>query len=291
MHEIVSFTKDIEFKTMINKITSISLEHTLMLSGTDSIKGDFIVSGTYKMTAASQLENDFSYKIPVDIVMDDKYDLTNLVIDIDDFTYEVIDEEILRVNIDLLLDKMELKKVKEEERKDNEENEKDNLVTLDDLFMETDNKEKLEFNDLDNHFKKEITDKDDAIIENEKVIEENRDIEEKNYFNNVENEKNEKEVQSAIVNSVNSENVIKEKNAETKSVSEDVKTDGASLFSSFDSSTETYSTYSIYIVRENDSIENIMTKYNTTREEIEEYNDLNDMKIGSKIIIPNSKNE
>mgnify|MGYP004645986659 FL=1 len=70
-----------------------------------------------------------------------------------------------------------------------------------------------------------------------------------------------------------------------------MKTDGASLFSSFDSSTETYSTYSIYIVRENDSIENIMTKYNTTREQLEEYNDLSDMKIGSKIIIPSSKDE
>ena len=109
MHEIVSFSKDIEFKNMINKITSISLEHTLMLEDKSNIKGDFIVSGSYKMTAASQIENDFSYKIPVDIEVDDKYDLSNLVIDIDDFTYEVIDEEILRVNIDLLLDKLEVK--------------------------------------------------------------------------------------------------------------------------------------------------------------------------------------
>ena len=34
-----------------------------------------------------------------------------------------------------------------------------------------------------------------------------------------------------------------------------------------------------------------MTKYNTTREQLEEYNDLSDMKIGSKIIIPSSKDE
>lgn len=287
MHEIVSFTKDIEFKTMINKITSISLEHTLMLSGSDSIKGDFIVSGTYKMTAASQLENDFSYKIPVDIVMDDKYDLTNLVIDIDDFTYEVVDEEILRVNIDLLLDKLELKKV-EEVKEDEKENEEDNLVTLDDLFMESDTKEKLELDDLDGHGEKEITDKADAIIKDEKASEENRDSEEKMTLDSVENEK---EVQSIAVNSVDTENTKKEKTLLVKNESDDMKTDGASLFSSFDSSTETYSTYSIYIVRENDSIENIMTKYNTTREQLEEYNDLSDMKIGSKIIIPSSKDE
>mgnify|MGYP004460892421 FL=1 len=290
MHEIVSFTKDIEFKTMINKITSISLEHTLMLSGSDSIKGDFIVSGTYKMTAASQLENDFSYKIPVDIVMDDKYDLTNLVIDIDDFTYEVVDEEILRVNIDLLLDKLELKKV-EEVKEDEKEKEEDNLVTLDDLFMESDTKEKLELDDLDSHSEKEITDKADAIIKDEKASEENRDSEEKMTLDDVESVENEKEVQSIAVNSVDTENIKKEKTILVKNESDDMKTDGASLFSSFDSSTETYSTYSIYIVRENDSIENIMTKYNTTREQLEEYNDLSDMKIGSKIIIPSSKDE
>ena len=290
MHEIVSFTKDIEFKTMINKITSISLEHTLMLSGSDSIKGDFIVSGTYKMTAASQLENDFSYKIPVDIVMDDKYDLTNLVIDIDDFTYELVDEEILRVNIDLLLDKLELKKV-EEVKEDEKEKEEDNLVTLDDLFMESDTKEKLELDDLDSHSEKEITDKADAIIKDEKASEENRDSEEKMTLNDVESVENEKEVQSIAVNSVDTENIKKEKTILVKNESDDMKTDGASLFSSFDSSTETYSTYSIYIVRENDSIENIMTKYNTTREQLEEYNDLSDMKIGSKIIIPSNKDE
>lgn len=290
MHEIVSFTKDIEFKTMINKITSISLEHTLMLSGSDSIKGDFIVSGTYKMTAASQLENDFSYKIPVDIVMDDKYDLTNLVIDIDDFTYEVVDEEILRVNIDLLLDKLELKK-EEEAKEDEKENEEDNLVTLDDLFMESDTKEKLELDDLDSHSEKEITDKADAIIKDEKASEENRDSEGKMTLDDVESVENEKEVQSIAVNSVDTENTKKEKTILVKNESDDMKTDGASLFSSFDSSTETYSTYSIYIVRENDSIENIMTKYNTTREQLEEYNDLSDMKIGSKIIIPSSKDE
>ena len=290
MHEIVSFTKDIEFKTMINKITSISLEHTLMLSGSDSIKGDFIVSGTYKMTAASQLENDFSYKIPVDIVMDDKYDLTNLVIDIDDFTYEVVDEEILRVNIDLLLDKLELNKV-QEVKEDEKEKEEDNLVTLDDLFMESDTKEKLELDDLDSHSEKEITDKADAIIKDEKASEENRDSEEKMTLNDVESVENEKEVQSIAVNSVDTENIKKEKTILVKNESDDMKTDGASLFSSFDSSTETYSTYSIYIVRENDSIENIMTKYNTTREQLEEYNDLSDMKIGSKIIIPSNKDE
>lgn len=80
MHEIVSFSKEIEFKNMIDKITSISLDHTLALEDGSNIRGDFIVSGSYKMTAASQIENKFSYKIPVDIEVDSKYDLSNLAI-------------------------------------------------------------------------------------------------------------------------------------------------------------------------------------------------------------------
>ena len=45
------------------------------------------------MTQASQIDEEFSYKIPVDIELDEKYDTSNITLDIDDFTYEVIDEE------------------------------------------------------------------------------------------------------------------------------------------------------------------------------------------------------
>ena len=47
-----------------------------------------------------------------------------------------------------------------------------------------------------------------------------------------------------------------------------------------------YYTYKIYIVRENDTIENICTKYNITYEELKNYNDLSEINIGDKIIIP-----
>ena len=59
-----------------------------------------------------------------------------------------------------------------------------------------------------------------------------------------------------------------------------------SLFSSFSDSDESFSTYSVYIVRENDTLESIMSKYKVHREELEDYNDLNNLMIGTKIIIP-----
>ena len=64
----------------------------------------------------------------------------------------------------------------------------------------------------------------------------------------------------------------------------------ASLFDNIEDSSETYKSYKIYIVREGDDLEFIMEKYATTKETLEQYNDLKEIKIGDKIIIP-SENE
>ena len=50
--------------------------------------------------------------------------------------------------------------------------------------------------------------------------------------------------------------------------------------------TETYGTFLVYIMRENETINSIIEKYHTNIEEIEKYNDIQNLMIGSKIIIP-----
>ena len=47
-----------------------------------------------------------------------------------------------------------------------------------------------------------------------------------------------------------------------------------------------YKTYLVYIIRENDSVESILEKYELTIDVLKEYNDVSDLKIGDKIIIP-----
>lgn len=47
-----------------------------------------------------------------------------------------------------------------------------------------------------------------------------------------------------------------------------------------------YVTYKIYIVKENDTLEKIMENYKVDREELKKYNDLDNIKLGDKIIIP-----
>ena len=51
-----------------------------------------------------------------------------------------------------------------------------------------------------------------------------------------------------------------------------------------------YVSYSVCIVRENDTIESIIEKYNTTLENIKKYNVINEINIGDKIIIPYERN-
>ena len=45
-------------------------------------------------------------------------------------------------------------------------------------------------------------------------------------------------------------------------------------------------TYQVYIIRENDTIETVLNKYNITRETLNLYNDLTELKLGDKLIIP-----
>src|SRR5574344_1609212 len=106
MKQIIPFTKDIVFKSTIGELTSISLDHDLQLKGEDLITGNFYIKGKYKLTTASQIEEDFSYKVPCEIAISDDYDTFDATIDIDDFYYEVVEEEILKVNIAVAIDNL-----------------------------------------------------------------------------------------------------------------------------------------------------------------------------------------
>ena len=89
MKKIVQFEKKIDFPTMIGEISAISLEHTLKFVDESNIEGEFIVSGKYKLTEASRLEEDFLYHIPVEIALMEKIDLNTSKVEVRDFTYDI----------------------------------------------------------------------------------------------------------------------------------------------------------------------------------------------------------
>ena len=112
----IPFTKDIDFEKKVSEITSISLEHeTKVEEGV--LKGNFIVSGDVKSHEVSVNKEPFSYILPFEIDLADDVDPNTIEFMIEDFTYEIIDQSILRVNIDFNV----IASLKEKEEEEEEE--------------------------------------------------------------------------------------------------------------------------------------------------------------------------
>lgn len=246
MRKIINFDKQLEFPSMIGEITSISLNHNLIFKDESNIEGNLIVKGTYKRTEASRLEEDFSFELPTEIIMTEKLDLSTTKIEIDDFYYEIEKDDTITCHISILVEGME-------------------LIELDDNV------------ELEHH---------ETVIS---TIEENAEDRECDGDNTYE-ESFEKKEESEVDNK-NEENIIIESEKEEmpdnkEEIVEKEAEDVGSLFTSLKDSEETYSTYSVYIVRKEETIESILSKFKITKEELEAYNDIKNIGIGSKIIIP-----
>lgn len=220
MKQTIPFKKDITFKTKIGELTAISLDNDLTLKGEDLIVGNFYISGNYKMLEGSIEEETYSYKIPCEIAISSEYDTYNATIDIDDFYYEIINDEVLRVNIAVVINNLERKE------------------------------------------------EDEPLIKEEPLLEELPEEQERNSIPQEEPniklplEEEFEEITELPRNTTNiQENKSKEQN---------------------------YTTYKVYIYKEEDTIESILEKYKISKEELSNYNTLEDIIPGSKIVIPSS---
>lgn len=111
MNKIIPFTNVITLNENFDEIKKIALDDTLKLEEPYLIKGDLIVRGCYKK---DEQDEDFSYEMPVEIAIDSKYDTSKCSIAIDDFYYEIVNEQSIRVKIDLILDDLFYKEEKKE---------------------------------------------------------------------------------------------------------------------------------------------------------------------------------
>lgn len=234
MKEIIPFKKDIIFKTKIAKITDISLTHDYKVLE-NVIEGEFLLAGTYKMTEASVVNEEFIYSIPFSIALGDTVNRDSISLVLHDFNYEV-KEDIMTIKVDLDMtceEKQEgIKEMKEEVIERSVEETIDELIESE---QEINNKN-IEGN---------LSNMNISIMDNEVGIKQ-------------ESEEKTKESIMALTNKVrNSKDTV---------------------------------TYKIYIVRENDSIETIAAKYNVALNDLIDYNDIESLSIGDKIVIP-YKNE
>lgn len=226
MKQIVPFTKEIELKTNVDEITSISLDKSFRGLENNELSGSFDLYFEYKENDISVDSKEYSEIIPFNIDIDTKYDASSATIDIDDFYYEIDDNRVI-LHIDVLIDGLSYK-----------EEEVNNIVLK----------------------------HDDRKLELEEEKGEDRSSKE--------------ETQDLFKD---------EQNPVKLEVKEDIKRDTKPIFETFDASKETYVTYHVHIVREDDTAESICQKYEINKEELSYYNDITTIKMGDKLIVPTYK--
>ena len=251
MKQIIPFKKDLPFKTKVSDITSISLERKIEILDGGIVTGTFYITGDYKMNEGSINREKFSFDLPFDITLDPRYDVNSVKADIEDFYYDVINEDTLKVNIDLYIEAEYLPD-----------------TSLDNNILTEEDKSDNEMNDVQ---------KEDEPVEEDRNIMMESKSDSKN-DENIEIEKD-KEVTSEKIN--NDDATMNDSDIERNDV-DDFAND---LFSNLDN-TETYTTYYVYIVKEEDTIDKIISLYGVTKEDIENYNDIISIKPGDKVIIP-----
>lgn len=238
MKQIIPFVKDISLAPKIYEVTSIALEHNLKMENSDSVVGSFTVSGKYRINNISINEEVFEENIPFDITLDSKYDASKVTIDIDDFYYEIINDEFLRVHIDVLVDNLVYEKKEVEKPKEIIKEEREEISTI-------------------------INERNDDLMNDNVNLSDKKE-----------------------------DTLIREEDAKTSKKDEERESDITNKIETglFDKE-EKYITYKVHIVRDAETIDEITTKYNVSKEELEKYNDLNNIVLGTKIIIPISNEQ
>lgn len=238
MKQIIPFVKDISLAPKIYEVTSIALEHNLKMENSDSVVGSFTVSGKYRINNISINEEVFEENIPFDITLDSKYDASKVTIDIDDFYYEIINDEFLRVHIDVLVDNLVYEKKEVEKPKEIIKEEREEISTI-------------------------INERNDDLMNDNVNLSDKKE-----------------------------DTLIREEDAKTSKKDEERESDITNKIETglFDKE-EKYITYKVHIVRDTETIDEITAKYNVSKEELEKYNDLNNIVLGTKIIIPISNEQ
>lgn len=212
-----------------------------------------------KIGELTNISLDHDYKINEDIiegtvVISGTYKLTEASIQEEEFYYTIpfsvaISKRIDKDTINIEIDDFKYEPIK------------DILKVNIDLLITCDEKESLE-----------------SMLESDENI-----IEEKEEDKNMENDN----LDNYIDNYFNSEEVKTEENVKSSIKDNEINmSDNISNITNNFVNENKYYTYKVYIVRNGDTIENICNKYNTTLEELKLYNNIGELNVGDKIIIP-----
>jgi len=280
MRKIIPFNNVVEFNTDVKEITAISLEHEIK-KYPDMISGVFYISGEYKITEGLLDKEKFNFELPFDIALSKNYELDSLLVDIDDFRYDLVSDKSLKVNIDLYIDGEEIEEstnnCEEKLNRNIDNNFKDltddilnEMPDIEEPPCEEENNEEF-FNETEPQQAIEIKSVPEEDID--EVVPERIDLLKDMLTNDKENNMNEEPNLNIDINNNNeNENININNNFFTPNQEE-----------------EKYVTYRVYKVLDTDTIDSILTKYNITKEMLADYNNIENITPGDKLIIPTNE--
>ncbi|MCI8467550.1 MAG: LysM peptidoglycan-binding domain-containing protein [Bacilli bacterium] len=248
MKSIVPYKKEISFGSKIAEITSMSLEHEIDLTP-EEVHGNFIISGDYKSHEVSVNREPFLYKLPFSMEITDHVDLDTFQFEITDFSYDVLNDDTVEVDIEFAISAEEL--VEEEVMEVP-------VVSVEDVIKEEREEEAEEEPDLSRLIE---TPEEEGILTQILMTE---DVEEK--------EQERVETKTMLT--------------ETKVVKEDMKESEETIIQNVNPMDDSYATYHIHIVNSGETVETICTMYHSNLGLLSEYNDMSQVAVGDKIIIP-----
>ena len=287
MKKIIPFNNIVDFKTDVKEITAISLEHEIK-KYPDMISGVFYITGEYKITDGQLEKEKFNFELPFDIALSSNYNLDSLLVDIDDFRYDIVSNKNLKVNIDLYIDGETIEPPQERDIYTEELPIKDeNIIDLTDEILtslrENTNDDLL--SDLKENSNEEAELPKETKEENEEELSE--DTEESNFdlikesperidlLKDMLTNDKEKDMDKDLNININNNNETENENINNN------------IFTPSDE--EQFVTYRVYKVTDSDTIDSILTKYNLTKEALSDYNNIENITPGCKLIIPTNE--
>ena len=99
MYIKIPFVSEIPFNTCVSEIITLSLEEEHNVNE-GVILGNFYVSGDYKTHEVSLNKEEFKFTLPYQVELSSDVDLNTIEVNIEDFNYELKDNNILKVDIE-----------------------------------------------------------------------------------------------------------------------------------------------------------------------------------------------
>jgi len=286
MKKIVPFNNVLQFNTDVREITAISLEHEINKSP-DMISGVFYISGEYKITDGQLDKEKFNFELPFDIALSSNYRSDSLLVDIDDFRYDLISDKDLKVNIDLYIDGEVEEPLPRDTRREILEFPEDNYQETTNLDIEEqlDRKANLDREEEPEEIA-ELQDllMDEPFSESQNMDTNQEDIcEETNQDEPIEPERI--DLLKEMLTTNKEEDMMEDINLNINNTNDN---DSQNINNNILEPTkeETYVTYRVYKVMEGDTLDTILTKYNITKESLADYNNIENINPGDKLIIP-----